>query len=192
VSYLGVLFTFVFAQNVVMEKLLGFPDASAEGQPRASLIGALLFLALSVASSLAGWFLWSITRRADYAFLPAYTLYFIAVSIAFEFLARKSRGKIPEAASLELKRIEYSGIAFGLGSIVAQAPLGPLKALAAGAASVCGYAAARFLLGKIMERLELSDVPKAFKGTPAMLLNAGLIALAFMSLDQAILRNITP
>jgi Na+-translocating ferredoxin:NAD+ oxidoreductase subunit A len=187
-SYIGVIFSFVFMNNVILNKLLGMPDTPQ--QKRVSLLGMLLLFALSLTSAIIGWLLWKMTRKADYVFLPSYCLYFLLVSILFEYMIRHTRPKISNVLSLELKRIEYSGIAFGLGAIIGQTRLNPVKAVIASAAAVCGYAAAQFILRKIMERLELSDVPRVFKGTPAMLLNAGLVSMAFLAIDQTLLKNL--
>src|SRR5512145_2284690 len=137
-SYIGVVFSFVFINNVILDKLLGI---QASPRPkRASLLGMLLLLALSLCSAIIGWLLWRLTRKADYAFLPAYCLYFLLVSILFEYIIRHTRPKISNALSVEMKKVEYSGIAFGLGAIIGQAHLSPIKAVIASAAAVCGYA----------------------------------------------------
>ena len=43
-----------------------------------------------------------------------------------------------------------------------------------------GFGVAIILFAGMREQLELSNVPKALKGTPIALINAGLLALAFM------------
>jgi len=189
-SYIGIIFSFVFMNNVILNAMLGLPDSAENGESRFNLLGTFLLLVLSLVSSFVGWALWSITRRADYVFLPAYCLYFLFVSAGFEVIIRHSRPNISTALSMELRRIEYSQVAFGVGAIIGQAQLNPLRSIIAGVAAVCGYAAAHFLLRKIMERLELSDVPPLFRGTPAMLLNAGLVSLSMIAIDQALLRNL--
>lgn len=47
-------------------------------------------------------------------------------------------------------------------------------------ATAIGYGLALILFAGIREQLELSNVPKAFKGVPIALLTAGIMALAFM------------
>lgn len=189
-SYVSVVFTFVFMNNVLLNAMIGLPDSAESGERRFSLLGMALLSLLSLVSSFAGWLLWTITRRADYLFLPAYCLYYLMMMAGFEMVIRHSRPRISTALSVELRRIEYSGIAFGLGAIIGQSHVSPIRSIIAGVAAVCGYAAAHFILRKIMERLELSDVPPIFRGTPAMLLNAGLVSLAVMALDQSLFRNL--
>lgn len=46
---------------------------------------------------------------------------------------------------------------------------------------------ALFLMATIRERLELATVPKAFRGVPIAFISAGLMALAFLAADRAML-----
>ena len=43
-----------------------------------------------------------------------------------------------------------------------------------------GFALALVLFAGIRERLEVEDVPQAFRGVPIALITAGLLAMAFM------------
>jgi electron transport complex protein RnfA len=58
--------------------------------------------------------------------------------------------------------------------------LGLGEALLFAIATAIGYGLALILFAGIREQLELSNVPKAFKGVPIALLTAGIMALAFM------------
>jgi Na+-translocating ferredoxin:NAD+ oxidoreductase RnfA subunit len=46
------------------------------------------------------------------------------------------------------------------------------------------------VLDSIRERLELSNLPKAFHGAPALLVSTGLMAMAFLGLDEVLIRNL--
>ena len=43
-----------------------------------------------------------------------------------------------------------------------------------------GFGLALVLFAGIRERLELEEVPEAFRGTPIALITAGILAMAFM------------
>jgi electron transport complex protein RnfA len=62
--------------------------------------------------------------------------------------------------------------------------------LVASLSATAGYWAAVILLDSIRERLELSNLPAAFRGAPALLVSAGLMAMAFMGVDNALLHNL--
>jgi len=48
------------------------------------------------------------------------------------------------------------------------------------AASALGFGVAMVLFAGIREQMDLSNIPKAFKGIPIALITAGILALAFM------------
>ena len=58
--------------------------------------------------------------------------------------------------------------------------LGLGEAMLFSIATAIGYGLALILFAGIREQLELSNVPKSFKGVPIALLTAGIMALAFM------------
>jgi electron transport complex protein RnfA len=55
-----------------------------------------------------------------------------------------------------------------------------LESLVFGASAAAGFALALLLFATLRERIDTSDVPRAFRGVPIALLTAGLMALAFM------------
>lgn len=187
-SYIGVVFSFVFVNNAIVSRMLGLPESGGI-LARNSLIGTGLLFLVCLMSSYSGWILWILTRYADFAFLPSFCLFNLLMFYALDKAISGSRKKQANAFAVELRRLEASGIAFGIGALVARTQDDPLKAGIASVAAVCGYAAANVILGRIMDRLELSDVPRPFRGTPALLLNAGLVSMAFMAIDQFLLRN---
>jgi electron transport complex protein RnfA len=60
----------------------------------------------------------------------------------------------------------------------------------AGFASGLGFALALLLLSVIRDKLERENVPQALRGAPIAFITAGLLALGFLALDVAFLRNI--
>ena len=60
-----------------------------------------------------------------------------------------------------------------------QAEYSILKSTINGFGSALGFAIAITILAGIREKIEYSDIPEAFKGTPIVLLTSGLMAIAF-------------
>ena len=54
-----------------------------------------------------------------------------------------------------------------------------ISSVVTGFGTAVGYAVAIIILAGIREKTESNDVPKAFKGTPAVLLTSCLMAIAF-------------
>ncbi len=82
-------------------------------------------------------------------------------------------------------------LVFGIALISSRSGYSLPEAIAASAAAGLGYWLASLLLESIRDRLELSDLPDAFKGAPAMLISAGLMAMAFMGIDAAFVKGLT-
>jgi electron transport complex protein RnfA len=81
-------------------------------------------------------------------------------------------------------------LVFGVALISSNGGFSLPEALAASAASGLGYWMASALLEAIRERLELSDLPRPFRGAPAMLISAGLMAMALMGVDAAFVKSL--
>lgn len=58
-----------------------------------------------------------------------------------------------------------------------------IASLAFGAAAGSGFALTFLVFTLLLERIESSDVPRAFRGAPIALVTAGLMALALVGLD---------
>ncbi len=65
-----------------------------------------------------------------------------------------------------------------------------MQSFCAGTAGGIGFTLALILMSNIRERMELQPVPKVFKGVPIAFISGGLMALAFMAFDKALLINL--
>lgn len=65
-----------------------------------------------------------------------------------------------------------------------------LESFVAGFSAGFGFLLAILLMSTIREKLDREWVPKAFRGTPIAFITAGLMALAFMAFDKALLKNL--
>lgn len=67
-------------------------------------------------------------------------------------------------------------------SFLGEAPhmLNLIESVIYAVANALGYGFAMILFAGIREQLELSNVPKEFKGVPIALITAGILAMAFM------------
>jgi electron transport complex protein RnfA len=65
-----------------------------------------------------------------------------------------------------------------------------MEAFVAGLAAGLGFTLAIVLMSNIRERLDLQPVRKAYQGMPIAFVSAGLMALAFMAFDKALITNL--
>jgi Na+-translocating ferredoxin:NAD+ oxidoreductase subunit A len=194
-SYLGIVVSSVFASNALLSYGFGsVPDGKREGKECFASA-----LALAMVNALASGLLWSIRGLLliPLGLASLDLLFFALIAVPLlKFLSRVSALSDPSGSSLLAKSgsraddLVVGSLVFGIALVSARSGYSLPEALAASAASGLGYWLALSLLGTLRERLELSDLPAPFKGGPAMLISAGLMALAFMGLDASFAKNL--
>lgn|GEM_PF-740674 len=201
-SYLGIIASSVFASNALLAYGLGsipaFKNDHEAGADVASKVGRgslASAAALACVNALAAVLLWCIRGLvlAPLGLSSLDILFFALIAVpllkALSRAAASGEGAIARIGA-EAEELVVGSLVFGVALIVAKGGYSLGEALAAGAASGLGYWMATSLLESIRERLELSDVPAAFKGAPSMLLSAGLMSMALMGIDSILVRNL--
>ncbi len=200
-SYLGIVASSVLASNALLSYGFGAIPAIGPGSSRAaaglrdgrsSLASAL---ALACINASAASILWCVRGLILGPLgLAGLDIFFFALIVVppLKALARAARSGsgIPAAIGAEADELIVGSLVFGIALIAARSGYGLGEAATAGAASGLGYWMATSLLRRIRERLELSDLPDAFKGAPSMLISAGLMSMALLGLDSAFLRDL--
>lgn len=194
-SYLGIVLTSIFASNALL--IYGFgsiPERERKGST--SLASALALACVNVIASAILWLIHSLVL-APLRLASLDILFFALIAVPIiKFIARVAQQSSIKQDSILFKLGERSddlavgSLVYGIALLSARSGYGLLEAVAASAAAGLGYWLSQFLLEAVRERLELSDLPTSFRGAPAMLLSAGLMALAFMGLDAALIKNL--
>jgi electron transport complex protein RnfA len=191
-SYVAVVLTSVFSANALLVYGLGICPAFRRERKGAGV----QLLALVFVNILASGLFW-VMRRFILAPLSLQALdvvvyaVIIAPSLKYvaRFMASGGSGFLVKAGAAADEAV-MSCLIFGVALIVSRGDYGFLEALVASLSATAGYWAAVILLDSIRERLELSNLPAAFRGAPALLVSAGLMAMAFMGVDNALLHNL--
>lgn len=187
-SWLGIALTSAFASNALLS--YGFGTCSQGRRAERSSLVALV--ALSSANLVASALVWSLRTLVlgplGLGALEA-MLYALVAAPLVKYLARAAAGKEERPGRLRFASLAdeaaVSCLVFGIALVSSRSGYGLGEALLATAFSTIGYWAALVLLEAIRERLELSDLPPSFAGPPALLVSAGLMAMAFMGIDAA-------
>lgn len=192
-SYLFIVLTSVFSANALLVYGLGICPAFRREHRS---IGAQI-LALGLVSLLAVSLFWLLRSFVlGPLSLEALDILLYAVLIAplLKLLARF----IASAGSTFLVRVGAfmdeavtSCLVLGVALIATRSDFGLLEALAASLSACAGYWLALVVLDSIRERLELSKLPQAFRGAPALLVSAGLMAMAFLGIDGMMIHNLS-
>lgn len=192
-TYIGIVVTSVFASNALLTYGLG----SIPNRGRGGLGSLPSAVALALVNALAAFFLWVVHTLVLFPLgLGSLDVLFFALFAvpALKFLSRaaSSSGKaLLSRIGEDADDLVVGSLVFGLALIVSRGGYTLPEALIASSAAGLGYWSVSLLLESIRERLELSDLPEPFKGAPAMLISAGLMALAFMGMDSAFVKGLT-
>jgi Na+-translocating ferredoxin:NAD+ oxidoreductase subunit A len=191
VSYLGIVVSAVFASNALLTYGLG--SVPGQGPHRRGSFASLL--ALACVNALASIFLWALHSLVLFPLgLASLDILFFALLAVplLKFISRSaslSGSGLLARTGTQADDLVVGSLVFGVALLSARSGYSFAEALWASAASGVGYWLATSLLESIRERLELSDLPEPFKGAPAMLISAGLMALAFMGMDAALVKG---
>ena len=181
------LFTIFFAaalvNNFVLSQFLGicpFLGVSKKVQTAAGMGGAVIFV-ITIASLITSTLYNLLLAPNDLAYLN--TIVFILVIAALvqfvEMFMKKAMKGLYQALGVYLPLITTNCAVLGVALLSVQNEDNILEATIRGLGASVGFFLAICLMAGIREKLENSNIPSAMKGTPIVLVTAGLMAIAF-------------
>ena len=169
--------------NVVLSQFLGlcpFLGVSRKTNTAAGMGAAVIFV-ITLASAVAGLMYRFILQPLHIEYLQ--TICFILVIAALvqfvEMFLRKVMPALYEALGVYLPLITTNCAVLGVALTNVQKEYGILTGIVNGFATAVGFTVAIVILAGLREKMEHNDFPESFKGMPAVLLTAGLMAIAF-------------
>ncbi len=178
-----VLLTTALINNVVLSQFLGicpFLGVSKNVKTAAGMGGAVVFV-ITIASAVTNLLYTFVIEKLNITFLN--TIIFILVIAALvqliELFLKKFVPKLHQSLGVYLPLITTNCAVLGVALTNVQEDNNFITALITGIGTAIGFAVAIIILAGIREKTENNDIPKAFRGTPAVLLTACLMAIAF-------------
>ncbi len=169
--------------NVVLSQFLGlcpFLGVSRKVKTASGMGFAVIFV-ITLASAVAGLIYQFILVPLDITYLQ--TIVFILVIAALvqfvEMFLRKAVPSLYEALGVYLPLITTNCAVLGVALTNVQKNYGVLTGIVNGFGTAVGFTVAIVILAGLRERMEYNDFPGPIKGQPAVLLTAGLMAIAF-------------
>jgi len=182
-TVLLVLFSTILVNNVVLSRFLGLcPFLGVSKQIKtAGGMGLAVIFVITVSSALSSAIYHLLLVPFDLTYLS--TLVFILIIAALVqfieiFLKKFSKG-LYKALGVFLPLITTNCAVLGVALTNVQNGLNVWMSTLTGFGTALGFAFAIVIMASIRESLDLSKVPKAFRGMPITLLTAGLMAMAF-------------
>ena len=176
--------------NVVLSQFMGicpFLGVSKKVDTAAGMGGAVIFV-IAIASLVTNLIQQFILVPTGLEYLQ--TIVFILVIAALvqfvEMFLKKAVPALYQALGVFLPLITTNCAVLGAAITITQKGYGVFTGLIYGVGTAVGFTIAIVLMAGIREKIEYNDVPEAFKGTPIVLVTAGLMAIAFFGFSGLI------
>ena len=193
-SYIGIIITFVFINNFILTQFLGLCPFIGVSKDVESAVG--MGFAVTFVMSLASLATWAIQRFVlvplGLVFLQTITFILVIAALVqlVEMVIQKVSPPLYKALGIYLPLITTNCAVLGIALIAVRSEYNALESFVAGLAAGLGFLLAILLMSTIREKLDAEWVPKPFRGVPVAFITGGLMALAFMAFDNALLRNL--
>jgi Na+-translocating ferredoxin:NAD+ oxidoreductase subunit A len=176
--------------NVVLSQFLGicpFLGVSKRTDTAAGMGGAVIFV-ITISSFLTSIIYNYLLVGLHIEYLK--TIVFILVIAALvqfvEMFLKKSSPSLYKSLGVYLPLITTNCAVLGVALTNVQKDYGILPSVVNGFATAVGFTISIVILAGVRERIEYNDIPESFKGTPIVLVTAGLMAIAFMGFSGII------
>ncbi|MBQ3601386.1 MAG: electron transport complex subunit RsxA [Lachnospiraceae bacterium] len=178
-----ILISSVLVNNVVLSQFLGicpFLGVSKKINTAAGMGMAVIFV-MTISSAITACIYQFILEPNNLAYMN--TIVFILVIAALvqfvEMVLKKTMKSLYNALGVYLPLITTNCAVLGIAIINVQKEYNILTAVINGFGTAVGFTISIVILAGLRERMENSDIPESFKGTPIVLITSGLMAIAF-------------
>ncbi len=178
-----IIITAALVNNVVLSQFLGlcpFLGVSKNTKTAAGMGGAVIFV-ITIASAMASLIYEFILVPLELQYLQ--TIVFILVIAALvqlvELFLKKSIPSLYNALGVYLPLITTNCAVLGVALLNVQSSYNFLESVVNGVGTAVGFFIAIVIMAGIREKIEYNDFSESLKGTPIVLVTAGLMAIAF-------------
>lgn len=179
-----------FVNNVVLSRFLGicpFLGVSKNVKTAAGMGSAVVFV-ITISSLITGVIYRFLLVPTGFEYLQ--TIVFILVIAALvqfvEMFLKKLMPTLYNALGVYLPLITTNCAVLGVALTNVQKSYTILQGTVNGAATALGFLVSIVLMAGIREKTEYNDIPESFRGTPIVLVTAGLMAIAFFGFSGLI------
>lgn len=185
-----ILISSAIVNNVVLSQFLGlcpFLGVSKSVETAAGMGGAIIFV-ITLSSFVTGIIYNLILVPTNLTYLQTIVfILLIAALVQFvEMFLKKAMPSLYQALGVYLPLITTNCAVLGVALTNVQKSYGFAESVVNGLATAVGFLVSIVLMAGIREKIEYNDVPEAFKGTPIVLVTAGLMAISFFGFSGLI------
>ncbi|HBG5343926.1 TPA: electron transport complex subunit RsxA [Clostridioides difficile] len=173
----------VLVNNVITSQFLGicpFLGVSKKVDTAVGMGVAVTFV-LTLASIIT-YFIQILLVKTGTGFLQTIAFILVIASIVqfVEMVIQKMSPSLYQALGVYLPLITTNCAVLGIALVNVQKNYNLVETIINGFGAGAGFTLAIVIFAGIRERLELADIPEAFKGFPITLISAGLMSIAFL------------
>jgi len=184
VDLLLILISAIFVNNFVLARFLGIcPFLGVSKKVETALgMGMAVTFVMTVATVVT-WYIQTfvlVPFGLEYLQTIAFILVIAALVQLVEMVVQKTSPALYQSLGIFLPLITTNCAVLGLAVLNIQKDYSFLEGVVFAIGAAGGFTLALVLFAGLRERLELSAVPKPFRGTAIALITAGLLSLAFM------------
>jgi Na+-translocating ferredoxin:NAD+ oxidoreductase subunit A len=183
-TYILIFIGAVFVNNIVLSQFLGicpFLGVSKKIDTAIGMSGAVAFV-MTLATIITFIIQKTVLEPYSITFLQTITFILVIASLVqlVEIILKKVSPALYQALGVFLPLITTNCAILGVAIMAIQKDMTLLGSVVFAISSAIGFGLALILFAGIREQLNLVSLPRGMKGTPAALLVAGLLAMAFM------------
>ncbi|HZK37530.1 MAG TPA: electron transport complex subunit RsxA [Clostridia bacterium] len=184
VSLFVIIVSGILINNYVLSRILGICPFLGVSKQVETAVG--MSIAVTFVMTLAGTMTWLaqtyILEKLGLEYMQTVTfILIIAALVQFvEMVIKKTSPTLYQSLGIYLPLITTNCAVLGVSILNIKEDFGLIETIVNSAASAIGFGLAIVLFAGIRERLELSNIPEAFKGFPIALFTASLMSLAFL------------
>ncbi|MBW2989770.1 electron transport complex subunit RsxA [Candidatus Woesearchaeota archaeon] len=189
-TLISIIIGAIFVNNFILTRFLGlcpFFGVSKKTKPALGMGLAVIFV--MTLTSIMTWIVYNlilVPLGLEYLKIIVFILVIAALVQFVELFLKKSNPVLYKALGIYLPLITTNCAILGVALINVQESYTFIAALVFGVSAGAGFLLALMLMSGIRERLELSDVPKAFSGLPIAFIVAALMSMAFIAFSGMI------
>ncbi|MDO4595143.1 MAG: electron transport complex subunit RsxA [Tissierellia bacterium] len=186
-SIFAIIIGSIFVNNYVLGQFLGICPAIGVTKKidTAAGMGLAVIFVVTLASTIT-WFIQNyilVKFGIEYLQTIAFILVIASLVQSVEMVLKKISPNLYDALGVYLPLITTNCMVLGVAIKNIDNGYNLLETIINSVSAAVGFFIALVILASLRERLELCDVPKAFKGVPIAMVTLGLMAIAFMGFN---------
>ena len=183
-NLIAIIISMIFVNNFILTKFLGLCPFFGVSKKTENALGmGLAVIFVMGIASMASWLIYTfvlVPLKIEFLQIITFILIIATLVQLVELFIKKFSEPLYKSLGIYLPLITTNCAVLGVAFLNIQENYSFIASVVAGVAAGVGFTLALLLMSGIRERMELSDIPKPFRGLPIAFIVASLMSLAFL------------